>query len=253
MRAFSAIGLTVAALALALAILAPATLVDDRVSALTGGRLRIADASGTVWSGTGDVSAPAANLRIPIAWRIERLPLLWAELHGTVSAQGNPPFSFVIGRERYDVRNVILSLPAAMLLRAVGAPAIIADAGGRIDIHVARLSQAHEALEGQIEARWLDASLPGPRPDIRIALGDVRIESAGRGGRLAGTIANTGGNVDIAGSIGIDAAQGASIDALIRPRDQLDAERSNAIAAALSMIGRGDGTGAYRVVWKTGP
>lgn len=253
MRALSAIGLTVAALALALVILAPATLVDDRVSALTGGRLRIANASGTVWSGAGDVSAPAANLRIPVAWRIERLPLLWAELRGTVSEPGNPPVAFVIGRDRYDVRNVTLSLPAAMLLRALGAPAVIADAGGLIDVHVERLSKAHEALEGQIEARWLDASLPGPRPDVRIALGDVRIESTGRGGRLAGTIANTGGNVDIAGSIGVDAALEASIDALVRPRNQLDAERSNALAAALSLIGRGDGTGAYRVVWKIGP
>ncbi len=253
MRALFAIGLAVAALALGLVILAPATLVDDRLDTLSAGRLRIANATGTVWNGAGDLGVPAASLRVPIAWQIERLPLLWAELHGTVSEQGSPSAAFVLGRDRYDVRNLTLSLPASTLLMAAGAPAMITDAGGRIEIGIERLSKAHEALDGQFEARWLDASLPGPRPEVRIALGDVRIEGAGREGKLAGTIANAGGNVDIAGTIGVTAGGGASIDALIRPRDNLEAERSNAIAAALSMVGRPDGKGAYRIVWTVGP
>jgi hypothetical protein len=253
MRAFFAIGLTVAALGLALAILAPATLVDNRVDAMTAGRVRISNATGTVWNGAGDLRVPAGDLRVPVVWQIERLPLLRAEVRGTVSEQGNVPVAFDIGRDRYDVRNLTLSLPADALLRAIGAPAVIGDAGGRVDVHVERLSRQHEALDGQVEARWLDASLPGQRPDARIALGDVRIEGAGRGGRLVGTIANAGGSVDIAGSVAITASGDARIDAQIRPRDGLDAERSNAIAAALSMIGHADGTGAYRVAWTVGP
>ncbi len=253
MRAFLAIGLTVAALAFALAILAPATLVDSRVGAMTAGRVRVTHAAGTVWNGSGDISVPAAELRLPVVWHVERLPLLWAEIHGTLSEQGNTPAVFDIGRDRYDVRNLTLSLPANALLRAFGAPAMIADAGGRVDIHVGRLSKQHDALDGQVEARWLDASLPGPRPDARIALGDVRIEGAGSGAKLVGTIANAGGSVDIAGSIAVTASGDTGIDALIRPRDGLDVERSNAIAAVLSMIGRADGTGAYRVAWTIAP
>jgi len=253
MRALSAIGLTVAALALALAILAPATLVDNRVAAMTAGRVRITNATGTVWNGAGDLNVPAANLRLPVAWHIERLPLLRAEVHGTLSEQGNVPVVFEVGRDRFDVRNLALSLTADALVRAVGAPAVIGDAGGRVDVHVERLSRQHDTLDGQVEARWLDASLPGPRPDLRIALGDVRVDGSGRGGRLAGTIANTAGNVDIAGTVTVTASGDASIDAQIRPRDGLDPERGNAVAAALSMIGRADGTGAYRIAWTIGP
>jgi hypothetical protein len=253
MRALFAIGLTVAALALALAILAPATLVDNRVAAMAAGRVRITNATGTVWNGAGDLNVPAANLRLPVAWHIERLPLLRAEVHGTLSEQGNVPVVFELVRDRFDVRNLALSLTADALLRAVGAPAVIGDAGGRVDVHVERLSRQHDTLDGQVEAHWLDASLPGPRPDARIALGDVRIDGSGRGGRLVGTIANTGGNVDIAGTVTVTASGDASIDAQIRPRDGLDAERGNAVAAALSMIGRADGTGAYRIAWTIGP
>lgn len=247
MRAFFAMGLIVAALVLALAILAPSTLVDNRVEAMTAGRVRITNATGTIWHGAGDLTVPAANLRLPVVWDIERLPLLRAEVHGTLIEQGKVPVAFDIGRDRYDVRNLTLSLPANALLRAVGALAVISDAGGRVDIHVERLSKQDEALDGQVEALWLDASLPGPRPDTRIALGDVRIESSGQGGKLVGTITNAGGSVDITGSVAVTASGGASIDAQIRPRDNLDPERSNAIAATLSMIGRADGTGAYRV------
>jgi general secretion pathway protein N len=253
MRALLAIGLTLAALALGLVILAPATLVDDRLGALTAGRLRIANATGTVWNGAGDLILSTANVRVPVAWQIERPPLLWAELHGTVSEEGGPPASFVLGRDRYDVRHLTLSLPAGALLRAVDVPAMIADAGGHVDIRVDRLSKAHEALDGQLEARWVDASLPGPRPDVRIALGDVRIEGAGRDGKLVGTIANAGGDVDVAGSIAVTASGGASIDAVIRARENLDAERGNAIAAALSMVGLADGKGGYRIVRTIGP
>ncbi|TMH06823.1 MAG: type II secretion system protein N [Betaproteobacteria bacterium] len=253
MRALFAIGLTVAALALALAILAPATLVDNRVDAMTAGRVRITNATGTVWNGAGDLSVPAANLRFPVAWHIERFPLLWAEVHGTLREQGDVPVVFEVGRDRFDVRNLALSLTADALLRTVGAPAMIGDAGGRVDVHVERLLRQHDALDGQVEARWLDASLPGPRPDARIALGDVRIDGSGRGGRLVGTIANTGGNVDIAGTVTVGASGDAGIDAQIRPRDGLDAVRRNAIAAALSMIGRADGTGAYRIAWTIAP
>src|ERR1700686_2498358 len=110
MRALFAIGLPVAALALGLVILAPATLVDNRLDTLSAGRLRIANATGTVWNGAGDLSVPAASLRVPFACQTERFPLLWAELHGTVSEQGTPPAAFVLGRDRYDVRNLNLSL-----------------------------------------------------------------------------------------------------------------------------------------------
>src|SRR5258705_8857187 len=58
----------------ALIALAPATLVDARLAAVSGGRLRLAEAQGSVWSGAGWIEVREANgsagVAKRIAWRV---------------------------------------------------------------------------------------------------------------------------------------------------------------------------------------
>jgi len=49
------IGFFAAALIGALIVLAPATLIDARLERASDGRLRLAEASGTLWSGAGQI------------------------------------------------------------------------------------------------------------------------------------------------------------------------------------------------------
>ena len=62
--------------ALALLATAPATLADGGLQRASGGRLRLAEARGTLWSGSGRVdirdAAGGAGLSEHLAWRLRR-------------------------------------------------------------------------------------------------------------------------------------------------------------------------------------
>ena len=77
----------------------------------------------------------------------------------------------------------------------------------------------------------------------------MRLAAAGSGSEIPATLSNSGGEVDVAGHPLFSARGMPQIDARIKPRAGLPADRSEAIAAALSSIGRADGAGSYRIVW----
>jgi hypothetical protein len=105
-------------------------------------------------------------------------------------------------------------------------------------------------FEGGFIARWQGASLPGPRPDVRIALGDVRLDAVANGGEIKGALANVAGDIEITGALTLSATGAARVDARLKPRAGIDAERSRAITAALSMLGSADDSGGFRVAWQ---
>ena len=99
MKVALAIAAALLLLAIAVAATAPATLVDARVSALSGGRLRIADAAGTLWNGSGDLVVLPRGTRRAMAWHVDAWPLLVGELRGTLRTGGNEalPAEFSVG------------------------------------------------------------------------------------------------------------------------------------------------------------
>ena len=88
------IGLGVAAYALGLIAAAPATLIDARLQQASGGGLRLAEASGTLWSGTGQIEVRDANRRSgiakSIAWRVRPAYLLQGKLRYEVVLDMRP-------------------------------------------------------------------------------------------------------------------------------------------------------------------
>ena len=245
----------VALFLLALVVTAPASLIDGRLEALSAGRLRMASASGTLWSGAGEIRVMAGTSGIPVSWRIDALPILWGELRGTLSGtdDATPGSSFSLSAREISVRNVALALPAGALLRAAGAPSALATAGGNVGLRISELTRRGDRMEGQVALRWdqatLQAAVIGARPSPRIALGDVRFDGIGQGNAIAGTLANTGGDVDISGTVSVALDGTARVDALVRPRAGIDAERASAISGALALVGRPDGAGAFRITW----
>ena len=250
MRAWLVIGAGAVLLAAALAIQAPATLLDRRVAELTDGRVRIGAATGSLWRGSGEVILLPDGLRIPIAWRLEATSLLRGGLAGSlVAADASRPAAFAVGQEDFSVRDFVITVPAATLLRTAGVPGGLTDADGTLALAVTNLARSGDHLEARADVRWKDAALPASLTGTRIALGEVRINASGSGAEIPATLSNTGGEVDIAGTLMFSTLGMPHIDARIKPRSGLPAERTQAIAAVLSNIGRRDDAGAYRVAW----
>jgi hypothetical protein len=249
MRGWLVIGAGAILLAAALAIEAPASLVDRRVADLTDGRIRIVAAIGTVWNGSGELALPD-GARIPIAWRLEPMPLLRGGLAGSLTAgDATRPATFTVEREDFIVHDFAIALPATSVLRTAGVPDALTNAGGTLVLDVTDLARRGDRLEARADLKWTDAALPAPLTGARIGLGDVRVAAAGSGSEIPATLSNSGGEVDVAGTLVFSTRGTPQIDAKIKPRAGLPADRSEAIAAALSSIGRADGAGSYRIVW----
>ena len=236
-------------LAIALLIIAPAALLDARIDALSDGRLRIASAAGTLWQGSGELVLMPAGTRQPLLWRLDAWPLLRGEIRATITLGANGARSATVayGRDRLDVRDLAVSLPAQGVLLAANPKTPLA-VGGSLALHVERLVQLPDVLDAQLSLEWHDGSVPGSLIDAPISLGDVRIVLDGRGAAINGSLRNSGGDVEIDGQLDVGAAGAARLDATVRPRGS-DRARADRIAMTLAALGAPDGRGGYRVIW----
>jgi hypothetical protein len=254
MRAWLVVAAGALLLLTAVAVEAPAVLADRQLDAHTNGRLRIADAAGTLWNGSGALVLLPNGARIPVLWHLDAMPLLRSHLSGTLSHDSTESaqsrYTFDVGPDDFAVRNLAVALPAEALLRAGNAPAIVTGAGGMVELRADAFAMHRGAFEGNFVVRWLGASLPGPRPEVRLALGDVRLDGVGSGGEVKGLLSNAGGDIEINGTLTLGGTGAARLEARLKPRAGVDAERFKAIQAALSMIGAADDSGGFRVAWQ---
>ena len=252
MRSLLVVAATACLLAAAVAAEAPATLVDRQLDSLTRGRLRVADAAGTIWNGSGALILLPYTARVPVQWHIDALPLLRSRLSGTLAhdATESSHSTFDLGSDDFAVRRFAIAFPAEALLRATDAPAAVTAAGGIVDFRADAFAMRRGLFEGGFIARWQGASLPGPRPEVRIALGDIRLEGVANGGEIKAALSNVGGDIEITGTLILAATGAARVEARLKPRAGLDAERSSAITAALSMLGSADDSDGFRVAWQ---
>jgi hypothetical protein len=256
MRSLLVLAAAACLLAAAVVVEAPATLVDRQLDELTHGRLRVGDAAGTIWNGSGALILLPYNARVPVQWHIDALPLLRSRLRGTLgrdlreSPMESSPATFDLSADDFVVNRLVIALPAEAILRATDAPALITAAGGTVDVRADAFAMRRGVFDGGFIARWQGASLPGPRPEVRVALGDVRLDGVGNGGEIKGALSNVGGDIEITGTVSLAATGATRVEARLKPRTGIDAERSSAITAALSLLGAKDESGAYRVAWQ---
>src|SRR5512141_2656958 len=122
-RWLSLLAAVAAVVAVAAVRLAPAALVDVCAARMTGDRLRLERADGTVWQGRGILAAGTAKL--PIAWRLDAWPLLRGEfrlhvLPDAPSPAGSPRADLAIVGDRVAIRDAEVTLPASLLVAASG-------------------------------------------------------------------------------------------------------------------------------------
>ena len=118
MRHWRLAGLALGAYALGLVATAPATLVDAALRQASEGRLSLAEARGTFWSGTGLIEIRDANRRTGIAryvdWRARLAHLLRGRLQYEVALDHAVKlFPVTISLSRTEVADAEINLPAA--------------------------------------------------------------------------------------------------------------------------------------------
>jgi general secretion pathway protein N len=140
---------------------APATLLDAVVKRGSEGRLRIAEAQGTLWTGNGQLEVRdvtrGGGVGRRLYWRFQPQSLLRGQLLFEVDvADASKSFPLKISLSGIEISDAELAFPAAVLGLAVPSVALIGPTGDLL-VHVIRLSVAGHDLAGNVTVHWQSA------------------------------------------------------------------------------------------------
>lgn len=196
-RSWIAVGLGV--YVLALLITAPATLLDSSLQDASDGRLRLADAQGTLWSGTAQFEIRDADGRTGLAkhlaWHVRPWEALRARLVYEVELDpGMPAFLATIFWSRIELRNADISFSAEVLsLVPKLAPLELT---GDMNLQIPILSIGRNNTAGSATLKWRVAgSLLSPVSP----LGDYQLQLEGKGRELGITLKTLQGPLQLNG------------------------------------------------------
>ena len=144
--------------ALALIALAPASLLDARLENASGGRLRLAEAQGSLWAGSGWIevreSGGGAGVAKRVAWRVLPGSLLRGRLMAEILLErAERPFLLAVSLSRIEIADAGIDLPAAAL--GLGLPKLAPfRLTGEVRVDIPRLSMERGRTEGNAVLRW---------------------------------------------------------------------------------------------------
>jgi general secretion pathway protein N len=137
---------------------APATLIDARLEGTSNGRLRLAEARGSLWSGAGWIemrdSEGRAGVARRIAWRMLPGSLLRGRLVAEVELdQARKPFPVTISLSRIDIADAGINVPAAAL--GLGMPRLAPfRLTGDVRVKIPHLSLERGRMHGDATLQW---------------------------------------------------------------------------------------------------
>ncbi len=145
-----------------LVVLAPATLLDAGVRHATTGRLRLAQAHGTLWSGSGLLeirnTTGQGGVGKDLSWTLQPRALLRGRLDFEVAIDhATRRFPVRISTRGVEMSNVDFSLPAGALGVAVPRVAPLGPRG-ELAVHVAKFSRAGDTVLVDAVVTWKGAS-----------------------------------------------------------------------------------------------
>lgn len=193
-----AIGL--GAYTLVLIATAPASLVDAGLRRASDGRLRLFEAQGTLWSGSGTLEIRDldghSGVAKGLAWRHRMDALLRAQITYDVKFDlGTAPFPVTLSWSGIELMNADLNLPARAL--GMGIPKL-ATLGltGDMNLHIARLSLGRSTTLGSVTLQWLVA---GSALSPISPLGDYELRLNGNGATVQATLHTLKGPLQLEG------------------------------------------------------
>jgi hypothetical protein len=235
-------------LAAALAVLAPAALLDAPLAAHTGDRLHLVDPSGVWWHGEGAVASSDGAARVPLAWDVAFAPLLTGRFVVALRAfdgAATPTGTVAFADGTIGVRDLHVVVPAGLVPAL--APAVKAMAlQGDIELHAPSFTWRGTtgSRSGTVDATWVHARvIAGP---WAVDLGRVIAKGAPAGDGIAGTVQASGGDVTIEGTFDTRAgATSASLELTPAPG------ASEAVRAMLPLLGPVDQAGRVAIAWRS--
>lgn len=144
-----------------LGITAPATLLDAALQHASGGRVRIAEARGTLWSGNGQVelrdAAERQGVAKSIAWHVVPEASAGGRLACDIAVDHSPkPMRLTFSLSGLKLDEADIDLPAAALGLAIAKLAPL-ELKGDLQLHVTRLSAGRQGVSGGATLHWLGA------------------------------------------------------------------------------------------------
>ena len=194
------LGLGLGAYALGLIATAPASLIDAGLQQVGEGRLRLAEAHGTLWSGTGQIEMRDRMHRSGIAksitWQVLPAYLLRGQLRCEVGLDlAAKRFPVTISLTGIEVADADVNLPAAALGLAIPKLAPLG-LGGDLLLHVARLSFRRGAMQGNATLQWRGAGSAYTRVS---PLGDYELRFDGEGAAVRASLRTLQGPLQLDG------------------------------------------------------
>ncbi|HVE50697.1 MAG TPA: type II secretion system protein N [Casimicrobiaceae bacterium] len=235
MRSLVVVLLGAVIFAAATTFFAPASLLDQRVARASDGRVRIANASGTLWHGRGVVVAARGQVRLPIEWQLDKVALVRGivDIALLQDRTTNAPRAHLrVNGERVEVRDIDVTIPAAALGERVS---------GKVNIASDAIAIARGRASGALSIEWRHAKFE-PNPQQVIDLGDVDVRLKDSGSGMAGPLEARGGPILAHGTVTLTATT-VVIDAELVPARSADDHARQALA----MLGKLDVRGAVRV------
>ena len=200
MRKWRLLGFGIGVYAFGLIVAAPATLIDAGLQQASEGRLRLAEARGTLWSGTGQIEIRDANRRTGIAkniaWRVLPAYLPRGKLLYEVALDhAVKHFPVTISLSRIEVADADINLPAAALGLAVPKLVPLGLTGDML-LHVARLAFERGAIQGNATLQWRAA---GSAFTPVSPLGDYELRFEGDGSAVRASLRTLQGPLQLDG------------------------------------------------------
>ncbi|MEF9995810.1 MAG: type II secretion system protein N [Burkholderiaceae bacterium] len=238
------------------AVAAPAQWVASAVAQASGGRLQIADAHGTVWSGSGVVvvadgaGTEASRVALPerLAWSVAVLPLATGTLALTLShpsALAQPMTVRVpLATRGASLSATTLRLPAA-LLTGLGAPFNSVRPGGVLQLSWDQLVLDPRGVHGALQAEWQQAS---SRLTPVAPMGHYRLSADGftPGARLQ--LQTLSGPLELMGDGTIDDGGRLHFKGRAQPVAGTDPAIRTQLAGLISLLGQRSGDGAQLTI-----
>jgi hypothetical protein len=227
-------------------VLAPAALLDHALAQRTHDRVRLVDAEGFWWRGSGVLATSDGGAHVPVAWRVELAPLATGALVATFVDGGDgamPSGHVTLRRGSVELRTLRVRLPAAMAGAMV--PALRAvSLGGEIALAIPALAWRDGTLRGSGDATWQRARIVAA--GLALDLGRVSASVPPGGDLLGGSVRNVGGDVAIDGTF---AQRAGALEAalVLKPTDTTP----QPVGAMLPLLGASDGSGAVRMIWRS--
>lgn len=159
MKRWSLLTVGLSIYAATLLVIAPATLIDAGLQRASNGRLRLADAHGTVWAGAAKLEIRDAGSRHGVAkiisWRILPESAWRGRLVCEIELDQSTPrrFPVAISPSQFEITNADVEFPAAGLSVAIAQLAPLRLTGDVL-LHISSLAIGRNDVRGNATLQW---------------------------------------------------------------------------------------------------